>query len=86
MPSADAITVRVHLDPLAVTRVGAAWPVGEVTVHDDGSAEILIDSEGLEWVTGWVLQFGRHAWIVGPDEARAAMRDRISRVRSLAVV
>jgi proteasome accessory factor C len=86
VPSADAITVRVHLDPLAVTRVGAAWPVGEVTMHDDGSAEILIDSEGLEWVTGWVLQFGRHAWIVGPDEARAAMRDRISRVRSLAVV
>ena len=84
VPSADAITVRVHLDPLAVTRVGAAWPVGEVTMHDDGSAEILIDSEGLEWVTGWVLQFGRHAWVVGPDEARAAMRDRIARVRALA--
>jgi len=84
VPSADAITVRVHLDPLAVTRVGAAWPVGEVTMNDDGSAEILIDSEGLEWVTGWVLQFGRHAWIVGPVEARAAMRDRIARVRALA--
>jgi proteasome accessory factor C len=84
VPSADAITVRVHLDPLAVTRVGAAWPEGEVTVHDDGSAEILIDCEGLEWVTGWVLQFGRHAWIVGPDDARSAMRERIARVRSLA--
>jgi proteasome accessory factor C len=85
VPSADAITVRVHLDPLAVTRVGAAWPVGELTMNDDGSAEILIDSEGLEWVTGWVLQFGRHAWIVGPDEARAAMRDRITRVRAAAI-
>jgi proteasome accessory factor C len=84
VPSADAITVRVHLDPLAVTRVGAGWPEGEVTVRDDGSAEILIDCEGLEWVTGWVLQFGRHAWIAGPTEARAAMRDRLARVSSLA--
>jgi proteasome accessory factor C len=84
VPSADAITVRVHLDPLAVTRVGAAWPEGEVSTHDDGSAEILIDCEGLEWVTGWVLQFGRHAWIVGPDDARSAMRERIARVRALA--
>lgn len=81
VPSADAVTVRVHLDPLAVTRIGANWPVGEVTVHDDGSAEILIDCEGYEWVTGWVLGLGRHAWIVGPDEARAAMRARIARVR-----
>jgi proteasome accessory factor C len=80
VPSADAVTVRVHLDPLAVNRIGAAWPEGEVTSHDDGSAEILIDCEGLEWVTGWVLGFGRHAWIVGPDEARAAMRERIDRV------
>lgn len=82
VPSADAVTVRVHLDPLAVTRVGAAWPEGEVTMQDDGSAEMLIDCEGLEWVTGWVLQFGRHAWIVGPDDARAAMRDRIAKVRA----
>jgi proteasome accessory factor C len=80
VPSADAITVRVHLDPLAVTRVGAAWPEGEVTPADDGSAEILMDCEGLEWVTGWVLQFGRHAWITGPEEARAAMRDRLTRL------
>jgi proteasome accessory factor C len=84
VPSADAVTVRVHLDPLAVTRVGAVWPEGEVVTHDDGSAEILIDCEGLEWVTGWVLGFGRHAWILGPDEARAAMRERIERVRQLA--
>jgi proteasome accessory factor C len=82
VPSADAVTVRVHLDPLAVTRVGANWPVGEVSSHDDGAAEILIDCEGFEWVTGWVLGFGRHAWIVGPDAARGAMRERIARVRA----
>ena len=82
VPSADAVTVRVHLEPLAVTRIGANWPVGEVTMEDDGSAEILIDCEGFEWVTGWVLGLGRHAWIVGPDDARAAMRERIARVRA----
>jgi len=82
VPSADAITVRVHLEPLAVTRIGANWPVGEVTMQDDGSAELLMDCDGFEWVTGWVLEQGRHAWIVGPDDARAAMRDRLSRMRA----
>jgi proteasome accessory factor C len=82
VPSADAVTVRIQLDPLAVTRVGANWPVGEVTLQDDGSAELLVDCEGFEWVTGWVLNLGRHAWIVGPDEARKAMAERVVRLRS----
>lgn len=82
VPSADAVTVRVHLDALAVTRIGVTWPVGEVTMEDDGSAEILIDCEGFEWVTGWVLGLGQHAWIIGPPEARAAMHDRIARLRA----
>jgi len=77
VPSADAIAVRVHLDPIATARVGAAWPVGDVTMLEDGSSEIVIDCEGLEWVTGWVLGFGQHAWIVAPAEARAAMEKRV---------
>jgi len=81
VPSADAITVRVELDPLAVTRIGASWPVGEVALRDDGSAELLVDCEGFEWVTGWVLGLGRHATIAAPEEARAAMRERIARLQ-----
>jgi predicted DNA-binding transcriptional regulator YafY len=80
VPSATAVTVRVHLDPLATARVGANWPVGEVTTADDGSAEIAIDCEGFEWVTGWVLGFGEHAWVVDPPEARAAMVERLERL------
>jgi len=83
VPSADAVTVRVHLDALAVTRIGVTWPVGEVTMEDDGSAEILIDCEGYEWVTGWVLGLGRHAWIVGPAEARHAMHERIEQLKAI---
>jgi proteasome accessory factor C len=82
VPSADAVTVRVRLAPLAVTRIGASWPVGEVTMFDDGGAELIIDCEGFEWITGWVLSLGRHAWIVGPDDARRAMRERIGRLRA----
>jgi proteasome accessory factor C len=82
VPSADAVAVRIELDPLAVTRIGANWPVGEVTPRDDGSAELLIDCEGFEWVTGWVLALGRHARIIGPTEARTAMRERITRLRA----
>ena len=48
---------------------------------EDGSAEISIDCEGFEWVTGWVLGFGRHAWIVEPAEARAAMSERVAQLR-----
>ncbi len=80
VPSADSVTVRVQLDPLAVTRIGVNWPVGEVTMQDDGSAELLVDCDGFEWVTQWVLGLGRHAWIVGPDDAQTAMRDRIARL------
>jgi proteasome accessory factor C len=82
VPSADSVTVRVQLDPLAVTRIGANWPVGEVTMQEDGSAELLVDCDGFEWITQWVLGLGRHAWIVGPPEARAAMRERITRLRT----
>ena len=80
VPSADSVTVRVQLDTLAVTRIGANWPVGEVTMQDDGSAELLVDCDGFEWVTQWVLGLGRHAWIVAPEDARVAMRARIERL------
>jgi proteasome accessory factor C len=82
VPSADSTTVRVQLDTLAVTRIGANWPVGEIQMFDDGSAELLVDCDGFEWVTSWVLGLGRHAWITGPDAARAAMRERVARLRA----
>ncbi len=83
VPSADAVSVRVHLDPVATARVGAAWPVGDVTTLGDGSSEIVIDCEGFEWVTGWVLGFGRHAHIVDPPTARAAMIQRVTGMMTL---
>ncbi len=78
VPSADAVLVRVHLDPVATARVGAAWPVGDVTTLEDGSSEVVIDCEGFEWITGWVLGFGRHAHIVAPPKARTAMTERVA--------
>lgn len=78
VPSADAITVRVRLDALAATRVGAAWPAGELKKLSDGGREIAIECDGLEWVIGWVLGFGRHAEILGPDEARRALSARVA--------
>jgi proteasome accessory factor C len=77
VPSADAVAVRVRLDPLATARVGNRWPVGEVSFLQDGSSEIVIDCEGLTWVTGWVLGFGRHARILEPESARRALLDQI---------
>jgi predicted DNA-binding transcriptional regulator YafY len=82
VPSADAVSVHVHLDPVATARVGANWPMGEVTKHEDGSTEIVIDCEGLEWVTGWVLGFGRHARITSPAEATTAMGERVEALQA----
>lgn len=82
VPSANSVTVKIHLDPLAVTRIGANWPVGDVTMLDDGSADLDVDCDGFEWVTQWVLGLGRHASILGPDEAREAMRQRITKLRT----
>ena len=58
------------------------WPVGDPLMQEDGSAVIDIDCDGFEWVTQWVLGFGRHASILGPTEAREAMRQRIQRLRT----
>jgi predicted DNA-binding transcriptional regulator YafY len=82
VPSADSVTVRVRLDALAVTRIGSNWPVGEVAINDDGSAELLVDCDGFEWVTSWVLTLGRHAEILAPEEARHAVRERIAKIRA----
>ena len=82
VPSADSVAVRVHLDPLATARIGSHWPSGRVSELGDGSSEIVIDCEGLEWITGWVLQHGRHARILEPEEAREAMRERLRATRS----
>lgn len=84
VPSADAMTVRVRLDPLAAARVGAAWPSGEVKKLPGGAREIAIECEGLDWVLGWVLGFGRHAEILAPEEARQAMRQKLAELRARA--
>lgn len=86
VPSADSINVKIELDQLAVTRIGANWPVGEITTRDDGSAVLDVDCDGFEWVTQWVLGLGRHAAILGPEEARVAMRERIARLHTLLAV
>lgn len=79
VPSADAVTVKVRLDPVAAVRVGAAWPPGsDVRKLPDGGAELSMSCEGFEWIVGWVLKFGRHAEIVSPREARDAIRARVT--------
>jgi predicted DNA-binding transcriptional regulator YafY len=77
VPGADAITVRVRLDPIGAARVGASWPAGRVQRLPDGGAEIEMDCDGLEWALGWTLGHGAHAEIVSPPHARAALRARV---------
>ncbi len=83
VPSADAISVTVELDPLATARVGANWPIGVVRECDQGASQITIDCEGFEWVTGWVLGMGKHARIAGPPAAIEAMRQRVAQLKEM---
>jgi proteasome accessory factor C len=84
VPSADAVAVRVHLDPLATARIGANWPMGDVSENSDGSSSIVIDCEGFEWITSWVLGMGKHARITEPPEAIAALQEQVQRLRESA--
>jgi len=82
VPGADAVTVRVRLDAVAVARIGAAWPAGEIERLEGGGAVLEMECDGLEWAVGWALGHGVHAEIVAPDAARAALRERIDRLKA----
>ena len=81
VPAADATRVVIRFDAIGAARVGALWPHGDVVRSPGGGAELSIECEGMEWLVGWVLGFGRHAEVVSPPEARAAVRDRLGQVR-----
>ncbi len=82
VPSADAAHVRIRLDAEGAARVGTAWPGGTVSDAGDGARLLEIDCEGFEWLVGWVLPFGRHAEILAPPEARAALVARVRELRA----
>ena len=82
VPSADAVNVRDRAR--SARRDADRGELARRRGHDAATTarpSCSIDCEGFEWVTGWVLGLGRHARIVGPAEARAAMRERIDRLR-----
>lgn len=85
LPSADAVAVTVILDSLATARIGATWPIGNVSSLPDGHSQIVIDCEGFEWITSWVLGMGKHARISSPPVAIDAMRQRIAELKSLSL-
>lgn len=80
VPAADAMRVTIRFDAVGAARVGALWPHGEVVRTPGGGAELSLECEGLEWLVGWVLGFGRHAEVVAPPQARAAIRERLGHV------
>jgi proteasome accessory factor C len=80
VPGADAVTVTVKLDALAVTRIGASWPAGRLERLPDGGALLEMECDGLEWALGWVLGHGEHAEIVAPHAARVALRERAQKM------
>ncbi len=77
VPTADSTAVQVRLNPRAAALVGSAWPAGELVRHSNGGADIIIDCEGFEWVTAWVLGFGKDAKIISPQSAIDVLTEKL---------
>jgi predicted DNA-binding transcriptional regulator YafY len=47
----------------------------ELNNHEDGSVTVTFGTSGLDWVTGWVLSYGSHAYVLEPPELVSRIRD-----------
>ncbi|MFN7133336.1 MAG: helix-turn-helix transcriptional regulator [Myxococcales bacterium] len=74
------VTVRFSADiaPLVEER----W--GEMAqAQPDGSLKLTMRASGENYVVSWVLAYGGEALVEAPAEVRAAMRERVERLRGV---
>ncbi|MGH7646319.1 MAG: helix-turn-helix transcriptional regulator [Gemmatimonadales bacterium] len=71
--SAEAVDeVVVRFSPEVVRWVAERYP--EARRLPDGGVALTLRVASVDWVIGWVLQYGAEAEIVGPADYREAMR------------
>ena len=46
------------------------YPSQKITTQEDGSLLAEFDLDGTEEIKRWVMSFGRHAEVLGPEELR----------------
>ncbi len=86
VPSATSTRVTIDFDAVAAARIGSVWPTNKTTQLPNGSVQIELECEGLEWVTSWVLSHGKHAKIVAPASAQDFLLDKLQALeRSLSL-
>ena len=74
------VHVRIHFASTVARYVQeSAWhPSQEITAQEDGSLLAEFDLDGAEEIKRWVMSFGRHAEVLGPEELREEMREELA--------
>jgi proteasome accessory factor C len=67
-------TARVRFDREVAGVVAERFPAAEVTHERDGALCVSVTTSSTAWLLRWVLPFGTHAQVLGPNEVRAAAR------------
>lgn len=77
-----ALEVSVRFDESAAwwaeRRLGRSGVRGRR--NDDGSTEVTLTVNHLDAFLGWILSFGAQAEVLGPDEVRRALIERVEAV------
>lgn len=71
-PGQDVDQVVVRFSPSIVRWIAERYP--EARRLPDGRVEVTLRTASVDWVIGWVLQYGAQAEIVGPAAYREAMK------------
>jgi proteasome accessory factor C len=76
-PGPGDLTVQVRFKPAAARFVREISQPSEIRELPDGGVERSVRTDSVRWVVDWTLQHGDEAEIVGPEPARAAMREAL---------
>ena len=66
------VHVKIHFATTVARYVQESnWhPSQEITTQEDGSLVAEFDLDGTEEIKRWVMSFGRHAEVLGPERLR----------------
>jgi proteasome accessory factor B len=73
-------TAQVRFMPSTAWWVGREAPWLDLVVHEDGSAEAVLDVTDVEGFLDWVLWYGEGAELLTPRELREALRERLEAI------
>jgi predicted DNA-binding transcriptional regulator YafY len=77
--------IRIQFDPFAARLVSERqWHESQrFRELKDGAIILELELGGLEEIERWILSWGKHAWVLAPEELAVRIRDEASAIVSL---